>query len=978
MVRLSLSRLLPRLLALCLLVGASTHAGETPEHDLTALRTFTKVVISVKENYAQPERIKPQEMMVAALDYVEKAVPDVIAHGSPGKLTVTAGNKTREFDISGVDSLWKMSFIMKDVFQFIRENARPPQDTREVEYAATNGMLSTLDSRSALLPPKLYTELKGAGKTNASIGVVVQMKNNRLILRKALPKYPAAVAGLKRGDWITKIGGEPTEFMGLREAISKLRGMENSTVSITVERQGWDKPREFKFTRTPIRLRSLQHQLLPQGVGYVRLGYFQGDTLKELKAALAQLGQQAGPGGLKGLVLDMRGNSGGLLEQAIDVADLFLSQGDIVTAVGKPGLPPEVKHARAKPDDNTSPLAVLVDARSASATEIVAGALKYLNRAVIIGQRTYGKESSVQVLYDYPDGSALKLTIAHYLAPGGASLEDGVVPDIELEPIYVTRERVRLFGSRSSQQTATGRTGAPDGEKPAGRARYLETRSDEELDPELLEQPERDFQVIFARDFVLKAASIERDEMLRLGESHMRQRAREEEERLSQAIAALGIDWSPGPTPKAPNLAVTLNPGAEVKSLAGQVLDLEVTVENKGTEPVKRLRARMDSPDNELLDGQEFLFGAVNPGEQRSWKVAVPLPENLASRRDVVTVRLQDDSGMLAPSATAELDFVEAPRPAFAFSWQVQDRCDTCNGDGLVEPGETVSVRIDITNTGAGKATGVSAWVKNSSLEGVTLTDGSTRLGMLAPGETKTVNFQLKVAEEYRMSTVALKLSLLDVPLKESFTDELVLPVRQEAPLVKEQKAVVRLGKKTELLAAPEADARPLGRLLKDVVVRQVAQVDGFAKVMLDENRFAFVKSQDAKRGPKLKPTPVAAKVLEPAAPAPAPQRISISLDGVDPAQGGLVTAGDRFTLSGTAAFPHAGPADLYVLVNDQKVFFKTQTYAEASPEPLAFTTELPLKEGLNQVLVVASEGPDSSTHKTLVIRRRPASPPAP
>jgi carboxyl-terminal processing protease len=975
--------LLPQLLVLFFFVGASTHAGEQPKHDLSAMRTFTKVLISLKEQYAEPQRIKPKEMMVAALEHMEKTVPDVIVNGNPGtgQLTVTAGDKTRDFDISMVENLWKLAFRLKDVFQFIHENMSPIKDTREVEYAAIDGMLSTLDRNSVLLRPERVLAMKKARQdvkdAPANLGIVVGFKEDHLTVERVLPQGPAAQTGLQRGDQLTKIGGEPTEGMSLMEALSRLRGPEGSTVTLTVKGVSSARPRELTLTRAlPTYYSGVQHKLLASGVGYLRLEDFPAGADEEVQTALEKLGEEAGPGGLKGLVLDLRGNAGGLLNQAVAISDLFLSQGNIVTVTGMGKGQLEVKTAQAQGGDFTSPLVVLVDTRSASAAEITAGALQQLDRAVVIGQRTFGK-SSVQALYDHLGDVSLKLTVAHYQTPDGTTFEGtGILPDIELEPSPVTRDRVNLYSPREAKGLAARG-------KPAERLQYLKRPDTEQVELHGLDRLEEDFEVLFARDFVLKAPSPRRGEMLWLGKDYVEQKRREEEARLHEAIAALGVDWSPGPTPKAPQLALSLKPGADQTLRAGGTFELEVTVENQGQEPVRRLRAWTDSSDNAVLARHEFLFGAVNPGQKRSWKVPVWLPLNLSSRRDAVTVRLQDDSGMLSPSVTAELNLVESPRPTFALRWQVEDRCTACNGDGRVHPGETVNLRVDLTNTGAGKAVGMHARLKtpleNDPVEAVLLDDDDSRPGTLAPGETKAARFQVTVPGGYTQNTFALKLAISALPLeeKEERTESLVIPVHPQAAPVESLDAVVRLGTKTELLSAPEADARPLGRLLKNVVVRQVAQVDGFAKVMLDESRFAFVKASSAKPGPKLKPAPVTEKELALAAPIPESKRISVSLDGVNPALGGLVTTEDPFTLSGTVAFPRAGPGDLVVMVNGQKVFFQTRPYAEAYAEgpsaPLKFTTTFALKEGLNQVRVVAIESPESTTSQTLVIRRRPA-----
>ena len=214
-------------------------------HELSALRVFSKVIIYVKDNYVDPRRVKPKEMMVSALEWVEKQVPDVMVDGTAesGKLKLNVNGKVKEFDLSHVDSLWKMSFTLRDVFDFTSRNMRPVEDTRDIEYAAINGMLQTLDPHSILLKPEMYREMKLTTKGEfGGLGFVIQMKEGNLTVVKVLPKTPAARAGIKKDDQISKIGEESTVNMDLNEAVGKLRGAVDSRVVITVNRKAWENP----------------------------------------------------------------------------------------------------------------------------------------------------------------------------------------------------------------------------------------------------------------------------------------------------------------------------------------------------------------------------------------------------------------------------------------------------------------------------------------------------------------------------------------------------------------------------------------------------------------------------------------------------------------------------------------------------------------------------------------------------------------
>ncbi len=1011
---------------------SDSRGTDKPIHDLTSLRIFTKVILYVKDNYVDPKRVKPKEMMIAALEYVEKTVPDVIVDGNAdnGKLTVTVNGKARDFDISHVDSLWKMSFTIKDVFDYISRNMRPLEDTRDIEYAAVNGMLSTLDPHSVLLKPEMYREMKLQTKGEfGGLGFVIQMKEGNLTVVKVLPKTPAHRAGVKKDDQIQKIGEESTVNMDLNEAVSKLRGPVDSKVTVTVDRKSWEKPQVMTLTRAMINIDSVLSKLLAQNVGYIRLRNFQGNTTRELQLALSQLAKDAdGSGGLKGIVLDLRGNPGGLLEQAIQVSDMFLSQGTIVATVGLSDKLREEKKAHPDEGDNLYPIAVLVNAGSASASEIVAGALKNLNRGVIIGRQTFGK-GSVQVLYEMDD-MALKLTIAKYLTPGDVSIQEvGIVPDISLIPTRVTKDRLDVFaprksmgeadlehhfGNPSSLAVAKKREEVLNRQKPTEEVKYLkedakqtdasakqqlaeeskapkvsskapdktprgkgkeplldtdlpgtEHELDDQLDAEAQDEVKEDFEVLFARDFVVNAPYVERDKMLKAAHPFVEMKKRQEEDRIDAAIGALGIDWTPGPTPRLPQLAATLKPGPTQKLSPGEPVDLDLSVENRGAEPVRRLRAWTES-DNPLLDRREFVFGSVRPGEKKNWKVQVKMPKDITSRRDEVTVKFYDDHGALPEAVVSELNFVEIPRPAFAFDWQLIDDCAQCNGDGMVQRGELVSLLLDVKNVGTGKALDALAQIKNAADQNIFIEKGRFKLGEIAPGETKTAKFVLEVKKAYKGDTFPLKLAIIDEPLEEFSTEKLQIPVGDSGPEVEVKKVVVRLPERAELFEAPEKTARPIARLPRGAVVTTEARVGSFYKVDLEKGRFAFVRVSDAKEAKGTKLTPL--KEVD-HLPFRDPPQIALN---VDPSQGGIVVEGDKFNLSGVVTNPK-NLLDMYILVNDQKVFFKGVSSGDGDPPRMKFSTDFVLKEGNNQVLVVARESPDFVSRKALVIRRRPA-----
>jgi carboxyl-terminal processing protease len=271
------------------------------------------------------------------------------------------------------------------------------------------------------------------------VGIVISIRDQMLTVIKPMPGTPAGRAGLKRYDRIVRINNESTLNMPLDDAVRRLRGDPGTDVSVWISREGaggWSGSRPFKLQREVINVESVESRMLDQGVGYVRLKQFQAGTAGELDSALVAL-HRAEPR-MRGLVLDMRSNPGGLLDQAAKVADRFLRSGVVVTTVSA-SEPRDEKVAKSPGTEPDYPLVVLVNSSSASASEIVAGALKNHDRAIIVGQKTFGK-GSVQLVF--PDvtreKAALKLTIAQYLTPGDISIQSvGITPDVELDPMTV-------------------------------------------------------------------------------------------------------------------------------------------------------------------------------------------------------------------------------------------------------------------------------------------------------------------------------------------------------------------------------------------------------------------------------------------------------------------------------------------------------------------------------------------------------------
>lgn len=317
---------------------------------------------------------------------------------------------------------------------------------KELLEDALKGMLQNLDPHSTLMTEKEFQEMQETTSGEFfGVGVEITMENGQVLVVSPIEDTPAYKAGLQAGDTILAVDGQFTMEMSLTEVVSKMRGKRGTTVELQVLHKNEAKPVTVKITRDAIPLLSIKARELEPGYHWIRLTRFSGRTAEELSEALEKA--KAGSG-LKGIVLDLRNNPGGLLDQSVEVSDLFLSGGDIVSMRGRNADSMRVFKAKPSPKDVTCPMVVLVNAGSASASEIVAGALHDQKRALIVGERTFGK-GSVQNLIPLSDGSGLKLTVARYYTPSGKSIQaEGIAPDFEIAWEAAREEKKPEFSLR--------------------------------------------------------------------------------------------------------------------------------------------------------------------------------------------------------------------------------------------------------------------------------------------------------------------------------------------------------------------------------------------------------------------------------------------------------------------------------------------------------------------------------------------------
>ena len=414
-----------------------------------------------------------------------------VVQGSPG--AIAAGSET-----------YRQLAIFGDIFERVRAQYVTPPDDKALVENAINGMLTGLDPHSSYLNQRSYRDMQVQTRGEfGGLGIEVTQENGYIKVISPIDETPAARAGVKAGDLITHLNGNSVQGLTLQEAVEQMRGERGTAIKITIRREGADRPIELSLTREVIRPQVVRFRIEGNDVAYVRLTSFNEQTDVGLRRAIQAMRQQAG-NSLKGIVLDLRNNPGGLLDQAVQVTDDFLEQGEIVSTRARRQEDAQRWNAKGGDISGGLPVVVLINGGSASASEIVAGALQDHRRAIVLGTKSFGK-GSVQTVMPIPGQGAIRLTTARYYTPSGRSIQGtGIEPDIEVlaqrqeATANIPREREadlrRALRNEGGVQQPTG-AAIPPLQLPAGvaeRVTRLPAEGAPAFDPT---KPETDFQL---------------------------------------------------------------------------------------------------------------------------------------------------------------------------------------------------------------------------------------------------------------------------------------------------------------------------------------------------------------------------------------------------------------------------------------------------------------------------------------------------
>ncbi len=778
-----------------------TAPAEKKDTEFEKAAIFKQTIQYLTKNYYDTESLVPRTLLQEALLGISRNVAEIVVEfpETGNRFFLELSGQREKFSFKNLQHPEDIVPAIQEVFAFIAEHYQGEVKFDEIEYAAANGMLKSLDPHSGLLPPKIFTEFKTQTEGEfGGIGIVIGLKEGELTVIAPLPDTPAARAGLRAKDRIVKIGEEASINMDLTEAVERLRGKVGTKVDITVEREGAPGPISVSLVRDKIKIQSVQAKLSsgPEGdIGILKVKSFQEETLPEIRRHLQSMRDKSK--NFRGLILDLRNNPGGLLNQAIDIADMFLTSGTIVLTVGAHDQILEINRAQGSDGDENYPLLVLVNDGSASASEIVAGAIKQNNRGIVMGQQTFGK-GSVQSVYALRDGSALKLTVAQYLTPGKTSIQSvGITPDIKLIPKGLDEKKIDIlesetFGEKDLEKHLESALVKSD--PPTYTVGYYQPSKSEEDEEEntFMEDinEEEDFALKLAKKILLGIQTNERTTMLADIKGIVENTNSEELISVARAIEKIGIDWSldsvSSGKPKA-EVTVNLQSSGGQSLKAGEEVPVELRVKNTGDAPFHRLIAVTES-EHFLLKNREFIFGKINPGETKSWKVPIKVPSGSFRREDTVTFAFQEGNNLVPENFKTVLQTEPLKRPIYGYQIQMFDNGtlgSKGDGDQWVEAGETIALQIQVKNHGEGKSQKTMVNLKNLEGQGVFLNKGREKLNELNPTEAKEALLIFSVDPKFSKNKAELEISIIDEESQEFLKDKIKFSIGKDSSLAR-------------------------------------------------------------------------------------------------------------------------------------------------------------------------------------------------
>lgn len=1000
-------------------------AALVPEHSPSSeqsaqkelhFKNLSRTILLLNEHYVNPSLIDPNMLLLGILGALENRIPKLVvelppflkeleaksnqlkkdpssskssstdappapptpAPTTPHKesLTVDLGGVKKTFSFEPLRSLWGMNFFVRDLFTFLKPEAEKQGLMKksaadkdgiswlDLEYAMVRAMLGKLDPHSDFYEPKFVGDLELTTKGEfGGIGIVISIRDGFLTVISPIDGTPAAQVGMKAKDRITKIGKVSAINMDLNEAVNLLRGAPNSLVEIEVQRPGASKPLVFTMKRAIIKVESVAYALLDNNVGYIRIKTFNGKSASDVQNALIALRKQSkGKIDEGGVILDFRDNPGGLLKEALGICDLFLDGGEIVSTQGSTKETREVEMASKGQFDPKLKIITLGNGGSASASEIVIGALKYNNRAPFIGETTFGK-GSVQLLFDFPgdpapagsekpiEPAALKLTIAQYFAPGGLPIQTkGVGPDIALFEISAEKQNeLNIFPNATMREQDLESHLLADkeraDEKPLLELGYLAPPVDEvamygKVDAKKLNQ---DFMVQVAKSLLTSTKETGREAILANASEVSKSFASQQETKVIEQLKKFKIDWSKGAkTPDDVQIETSII--TNNNATAGDKLKISLKVKNNSSVPLHRIRGITHAKTG-IFDHREFLFGKIAPHSEKTQQIEFDIPKEVVSRKDFFTVEFQSQEGTKLSELHIPVSITGLPRPELSHLAFIE--APRLKAHEKIKAGEDIDVVVFVKNIGEGKSFEPTILLRNESGNKVFLKTGREQLPALSPHQEASARFKFNVTENWKPGDdVSFEVQIFDAQMQDVWRNQIKWKLDQEVSYDKIKSKKMILTEDAHLFDNADDKSRTLAHLKKGSLIEVLGESSGYyhAKVLhnlngfIDQSKLADMKGNnkaiDFSKNKSL---------------------VAINYDRIPPKVKLQFAQGDGFSISNqgilSAQIDSGNVSDVLLYVNGKKVLYKNIE----QKTPSKIEQMITLEPGVNTITLSAN-----------------------
>ncbi len=781
-------RSLTRLAVLAIIVAAAAPASITRagEEDGTG-RVLSTGLSLIDRYYLFYDQLEPERLLGEALEYVEDRIPEFRSEPLDDRaFAITAPGCRLRVELEPNAGLTDIRRPLEEVAEVVdRCVTELPEGSPPVGSLLLKGVLSGLDPYSTVLDARRRTEhtIQFRGKL-AGIGARIGIRDNRLTLITVYPGSPADKAGLQDDDAVLRIDDLSAANILVGDAVERIRGKEGTKVALTVEREGEPEPLVITVTRGVVVIPSVTAKLLDNGVLQAEISHFSQTTPEDFRA---RVGEVVDAHDVRGIVIDLRANSGGSMLGSSSIADMFLSSGVLITTAGRDGnnargLASEVLAESDTPFHNY-PVAFLTSPRTASGSELLAASMRNHDRAIIVGERTYGK-GTVQKTNALSETSTLKMTVGHFLPNGRPIPGGGLIPDVEIVAYRFGEDSVSVPFTKDTSDLpfwlrlpswaepsspvaafalAVAEEDATDPEDPHESSAKPEPKNEED------ETEDRDQALEIASSLLAEYGSTAASVMLRSARGFMTSRIEQADTDLVAFMKDKGVDWSPGQRPS-PLPTLELSVSTDKDLVAGDSSKLTVSITNKGREPLFRIRGHLDATAA-LLNRRSLLFGQIAPGATRSWELTVEPSKGSRNGRIEITAELTDDEGPLAKPGPVFIAVAGGAQPHLAYRTSVTAREDDDS---------TLDIAVEIDNRGDGPTKDLAVRIQNPLNGAFEIVEGSSDVEPLQPGKQARVELAVRLLESSVEAPVA-ELTVSDFAFGLFLKPELALVPSQTA-----------------------------------------------------------------------------------------------------------------------------------------------------------------------------------------------------